>query len=271
MFNIPNNIKPSLSLDGNNNNMNGTQENQSQNIPQQSVQQNQYEHFQQPSQQQNSCSNNYNNTGNCGNTNNANIINRNNTSGQGVILAKGQKVSLFKLNPNLDEVDVCLGWDVSNSAYDLDSEAFILGANEKVLGDEWFVFYNHLCSPDGAVRHSGDNTTGQGLGDDEIISIKLSQLNSQVEKIIFVVTINEAKERNLDFSGVSNAFIRVVDKKQNRELVRFNLTDYYSEVTSMMVGELYKKDNEWRFNPIGNGTNDDLIGLCYRYGVNVAG
>ena len=223
--------------------------------------------------QQNNFNNGQNNFNNMQSNNNFNnqSPNMNQNSGGGVILSKGQKVSLSKMNPNLDLVDVCLGWDVSTNAYDLDSEAFLLGPNERVIGDDWFVFYNQICSPDGSVRHSGDNRTGAGDGDDEIISIKLSQVNPQVEKIVFVVTINEAKQRNLNFAGVSNAFIRVVDKAQNRELVRFNLTEYYKEVTSMMVGELYKKNNEWRFNPIGNGTNDDLLGLCQRYGVNVAG
>ncbi|MDD5793532.1 MAG: TerD family protein [Clostridiales bacterium] len=229
--------------------------------------------------QQNNFNNGQNNFNNMQSNNNFNnganfnnqSPNMNQNSGGGVILSKGQKISLSKMNPNLDLVDICLGWDVSTNAYDLDSEAFLLGPNERVIGDDWFVFYNQTCSPDGSVRHSGDNTTGAGDGDDEIISIKLSQVNPQVEKIVFVVTINEAKQRNLNFAGVSNAFIRVVDKAQNRELVRFNLTEYYKEVTSMMVGELYKKNNEWRFNPIGNGTNDDLLGLCQRYGVNVAG
>lgn len=236
MINIPNNTKPSLSLD----------------------------------------TNSISNTLNVGTSSqvpkyNSNNINNVPNNSNGVILAKGEKVSLSKFNSKLDEIDVCLGWDASASGYDLDSEAFILGNNDLVLGDDWFVFYNQPSSPDGSIIHSGDNKTGVGDGDDEIIKIKLSRVNSNVSKIVFVVTINEAKQKGLNFSGVSNAFIRVVDKNQNRELVRFNLTDYYSNVTSMMVGELYKKNNEWRFNPIGNGTDDDLLGLCKRYGVNVAG
>ena len=231
--------------------------------------QNNFSNMQNNNMPQNNFSNVQSN--NIGLNNFSNNPNMNQNNGGGVILSKGQKISLSKMNPNLDLVDIGLGWDVSTNAYDLDSEAFLLGPGERVLGDDWFVFYNQPCSPDGAVKHSGDNTTGAGAGDDEVISIKLSQVNPQVEKIVFVVTINEAKQRNLNFAGVSNAFIRVVDRAQNRELVRFNLTEYYKEVTSMMVGELYKKNNEWRFNPIGNGTNDDLLGLCQRYGVNVAG
>ena len=129
--------------------------------------------------------------------------------GGGVILKKGQKTSLSKFSAALDHVDVGLGWDVSNQGtYDLDAECFILGDNDKVLGDDWFVYYNQVVSPDGAVRHSGDNSTGAGSGDDEVISIHLSQVQPAVKKLVFVVTINEAKERGLNFSGVSNAYIR---------------------------------------------------------------
>ena len=310
MFNIPNNTKPSLSLNPTNttntgfNNQNTQQavggqpfaqpmnnnQNYTQNIQQpvnnnqnytQNMQQpvNNNQNFIQNMQQPINNNQNYGqnqqqpvfNTQPQVSQNNYGMNNSSGSQGGGVILSKGQKVSLSKFNSALDEIDVCLGWDVSAQNCDLDSEAFMLGANDKVIGDDWFVFYNQTCSPDGSVRHSGDNRTGQGYGDDEIISIKLSKVNPSVSKIVFVVTINEAKERNLNFAGVSNAFIRVVDKSQNRELVRFNLTEYYSNVTSMMVGEIYKKNNEWRFNPIGNGTDDDLFGLCRRYGVNVAG
>ena len=190
-----------------------------------------------------------------------------------MILKKGQKVDLAKLSTNLDLIDVGLGWDLSanGQAYDLDVEAFMLGANGKVLGDDWFVFYGSTISPDGSVKTNGDNKTGAGAGDDEVITVKLSQVNPQIQRIIFVVTINEAKEHGYNFSNVSNAYVRLVDKTVNKELARFNLTDYYASVCSMMVGELYRHNGQWKFNPIGDGTADDLYGLCLRYGVNVAG
>ena len=190
----------------------------------------------------------------------------------GVILQKGQKTSLAKFGASLENLDVGLGWDVADrGVYDLDAECFILGANDKVIGDDWFVYYNQPSSPDGAVRHSGDNRTGEGTGDDEVINIRLSQLNQQAQKLVFVVTINEAKERNLNFSGVQNAYIRLVDKANNRELCRFNLTEYYSNVTSMVVAEIYRHNGEWKMNPVGDGMPADLYDLCVRYGVNVAG
>ncbi len=230
MFNIPNNIKPSLSLGSS-----------PEPIQTQTPSQNNYNHAPQQPQAQ-----------------------------KGVRLVKGQKISLTSISPGLDLIDVCLGWDVgTNTNYDLDSSAFMLGSNDRVLDDDYFVFYGQRSSPDNSILHSGDNKTGQGDGDDEIIHITLSKVNPSVSKIVFVVTINEAKQNNYNFGQVKNAFIRVVNRANNAELVRFELTEYYSNVTSMVVGALYKHSNEWKFNPIGDGTSDDLEGLCIRYGVNI--
>ena len=194
-------------------------------------------------------------------------------NGGGVVLAKGQKVSLSKMSSNLDLIEVGLGWDTAtNSAipYDLDAEAFMLGENGKVIGDDWFIFYNQPMSPDGSCKHSGDNKDGSGVGDDEVIQLQLSRVNPQVAKIAFVISINEAQARGHNFGGVQNAYVRVVDKGTGKELIKFNLTDYFKEVTSMTVGELYLKGGEWRFNAVGQGLNTDLAGLCGFYGVNLA-
>lgn len=194
-------------------------------------------------------------------------------AGNGVILKKGQKASLTQMNPNLDLIEVGLGWDLgpNGQAYDLDVEAFLLNQAGKVVGDDWFVFYNQPTSPDGSVRLVADSTTGAGAGDDEIIQVKLSQVHASVQKIMFIVTINEAQERGYNFSNVQNAYVRIVDKATNQELLKFNLTDYYDTVCSMMVGEVYRHNGEWKFNSVGNGVAEGLEGLCVRYGVSVAG
>ena len=192
-------------------------------------------------------------------------------AGGGVVLKKGQKTSLSKMNPNLDNIEVGLGWDIKNQACDLDASAFMLGANGKVVGDDWFVFYGQPSSPDGSIVHRGDSKDGAGYGDDETISIRLSQMNPAVQKVVFVVTINEALTLGLNFSMVANAYVRIVDKSTNKELCKFNLTDYYSNVTSMVVGEIYKHNGEFKLNPVGDGVARDLAGLCEMYGVNVAG
>lgn len=190
--------------------------------------------------------------------------------GTGHNLTRGQKVSLSKMNPNLNEIQVCLGWDVGmNTSYDLDASAFMLGADGKVVSDSHFVFYGQMISPCGSIRLSQDNKTGQGDGDDEILDITLARVPDHVKKIVFVVTIDNALSTGRNFGGVNNAFARVVDKTTNRELAYFKLTDYYADVISMMVGELYKHNGEWKFTPVGQGTKDDLAGLCTRYGVNI--
>ena len=201
------------------------------------------------------------NTGVVHNTTPVSQYNTNNSSQ----LKKGQKISLGR---DLKSIKVCLGWDVINTACDLDASAFMLGANNKVIGDDWFIFYGKTTSPDGSVVHSGDSN-GVGSGDDEIITINLQNINPNVQKIVFVVTIDEALTRHLNFSMVSNAYVRVLDAT-NKELVRFTLSDYYSNVTSMMVGAVYKHNNEWKFNAIGDGVAKDLAGLCLMYGVDVA-
>lgn len=198
--------------------------------------------------------------------------NTRNAQRTGVILRKGQKTVLKGTGgQNLTSIRVCLGWDINNNACDLDVSAFMLGADGKVIGDDWFVFYGQTLSPDGAVRHSGDSTDGAALGDDEIIDINLNQLNPNVARITFVVTIDRALELGLNFSMVSNAYARILDSVTNMEIGRFNLTEYYANVTSMVVGEVYRHNGEWKFNPVGDGVAKDLEGLCGMYGVNVAG
>lgn len=191
-------------------------------------------------------------------------------AGGGVHLKKGQKVALAGAGGGaLQSIRVCLGWDVQNVACDLDASAFMLGADGRVIGDDWFVFYGQTTSPDGSVRHSGDSA-GAAMGDDEIIDINLQTINPNVKKITFVVTINEALEQGLNFSMVANAYVRVVDGATGQEINRFQLTDYYANVTAMVVGEVYNHNGQWKFNAVGDGVAKDLAGLCAMYGVNVA-
>lgn len=190
--------------------------------------------------------------------------------GNGVRLKKGQKFALGQPGQQLGILKVCLGWDVVNVACDLDASAFMLDQSTRVVGDDWFVFYGQKNSPDGSVTHSGDSDGTASTGDDEIITIDTNRINPSVQKITFVVTINEALEQGLNFSMVQNAYVRVVDGQSGQEIAKFELTDYYSNVTAMVVGELYKHNGNWKFNAIGDGVAKDLAGLCAMYGVNVA-
>ena len=175
--------------------------------------------------------------------------------------AKGQKVLLNGVS-NQSKLKVCFGWNINNPQCDVDVSAFLLNASGKVIGDDWFVFYGQTNSPDQSTTFFNDNGP-----DREFITIDFNRLNSDVTKIVFVLTINEAFEKNLNFSMLQDAYIRILDQSTSAELISFKMTDYYANVTSMMIGEIYLHNNNWKFNAVGNGVAKDLAGLCELYGV----
>lgn len=178
-------------------------------------------------------------------------------------MRKGEKISLESMG-SLSKINACLGWNVTDNACDVDVSAFLLSADGRVLGDAWFVFYGQKQSPDGSVVFSADSNT-----DRETISIDFHKLSSKVHKLVFVLTIHEALEKRLNFSMLKDAYIRIIDPASGQELAGFQMDEYYSNVTSMMIGEIYKHKNSWKFNAIGNGVARDLAGLCALYGVQV--
>jgi tellurium resistance protein TerD len=188
-----------------------------------------------------------------------------------VSLTKGQRVSLEKISPGLSEVFIGLGWDVkatdTGSDFDLDSSLFLLGANEKLISDNHFIFYNNLTSPDPdkSVQHMGDNLTGAGEGDDEIIKINLKKVPNDVQKILVTVTIHEAQQRRQNFGQVQNSFVRIVNAETQQEAVRYDLVEDYSIETALIMAELYRKDGEWRLNAVGSGYQGGLQALLDRY------
>ncbi len=191
----------------------------------------------------------------------------------GITLAKGQKVDLTKSNPGLKKIIVGLGWDTNKYdggfAFDLDTAAFLAGANGKVTADTDFVFYNNLKHPSGSVEHLGDNLTGIGNGDDEQLVVELTQVPANVEHISFTATIHEADARRQNFGQVSNAYIRVINAETNQELIRYDLGEDFSIETALIVGDLYRNNGEWKFNAIGSGFQGGLAALCHNFGVNV--
>ena len=189
-------------------------------------------------------------------------------------LTKGQKVDLTKGNPGLKKLMVGLGWDVnafdSGADFDLDAAAFMLGDNGKCPTEKEFVFYGNLTHPSEALKHMGDNLTGEGEGDDEQIFVDLSKIPSNVSKVAFTVTIYEAESRGQNFGQVSNSFIRIVDESTGQELIHYDLGEDFSIETAVVVGELYKYNGEWKFNAIGSGFQGGLAALCGHYGIEVA-
>ena len=203
-----------------------------------------------------------------------------------VSLQKGQKVNLAKDNAGLAKVIVGLGWDeakpsggggggffatlfggaaTTHQAIDCDASAIML-KNGKFVDRTDLVYFGNLKHKSGTVNHMGDNLTGEGEGDDEQIVIDLSRVPAEYDKIVIVVNIYQAVQRKQHFGMIENAFIRLVDARNNKEMCKYNLTENYSGMTAMIFGEIYRHNGEWKFNAMGNGTTDPGIGeLCRRF------
>lgn len=189
-----------------------------------------------------------------------------------VSLSKGGNVSLSKEAPGLTAVVVGLGWDLRTTTgedFDLDASAIVADANGRVLSDQHFVFFNNPATPDGAVRHTGDNRTGEGEGDDEQIQVNLAALPAEVAKIVFPVSVYDAETRRQSFGQVRNAFIRVLNAADNSEIARYDLSEDASTETAMLFGELYRNGAEWKFRALGQGYASGLAGIAKDFGVNV--
>lgn len=187
-----------------------------------------------------------------------------------ISLSKGGNLSLSKTDPTLTKLLIGLGWDervTSGQDFDLDASAFLLTGTGKVRGDHDFIFYNQLKSVDGAVEHTGDNRTGLGDGDDEIIKVDLTRIAPDIDKIAITVTIHDAQLRNQNFGQVANAFIRVVNEQTGAEVVRFDLAEDYSVETAMVFGEVYRHSGEWKFRAVGQGYSGGLAAMCHQYGI----
>ena len=186
----------------------------------------------------------------------------------GINLQKGQKIDLTKGGGGLRQVMVGLGWDEAQGSVggllglfkskpesiDCDASVILCGANGKIISNDikqTCVFFGNLRHPSGAIVHQGDNLTGEGEGDDEQIMVNLQQVPADVDKMVFVVNIYDARARNQHFGMIKNAFIRLVDMDKKTEICKFNLSENYSNMTGLVVGEIYRKNGEWKFNAIG--------------------
>ncbi len=189
-----------------------------------------------------------------------------------VSLNKGGNVNLSKEAPGLAVIHVGLGWDVratSGDNFDLDASAFMVKADGKVRADSDFIFYNNLRSSDGSVEHQGDNLTGEGDGDDEVVKVSLHKVPADIDKIAISVTIHEGEARRQNFGQVSNAFIRVVNDATGTEIARYDLNEDASVETALIFGEVYRAGGDWKFRAVGQGFTGGLGPLARHFGVNV--
>ncbi len=186
-------------------------------------------------------------------------------------LSKGERISLEKVAPGLVQIFIGLGWDINatdtGGDFDIDASIFLLDSNEKLISDQHFIFYNNKISPDPdqSIQQRGDNRTGAGEGDDEIIDVNLKTVPAEVAKMAITVTIHEADKRRQNFGQVSNAFVRIVNCENEEEIIRYDLTEDFSVETALIMAELYRKDGEWRMNAVGAGYGGGLQALVERY------
>lgn len=190
----------------------------------------------------------------------------------GVVLRKGQKVDLTKTHPGLSSISIGLGWDVNRTGganYDLDASVFLLAENGKVPSDQDFIFYNNPNGAGGSVLYVGDNRTGTGSLDDELIKVDLMRVPQLFQKIAFTITIHDAHVKGQNFGQVSNAYVRVFKEDTGEELLRYDLGQEFFVETAIVAAELYRHNGEWKFNAVGSGFQGGLAALCRNFGVNV--
>lgn len=210
-----------------------------------------------------------------GNPSNEQSSNLNSASGASntvVNLKKGEKISLDKVAPAMKNLRIGLGWDPNKYSggysFDVDASVFMCGAGDKCQSANDIIFYNNKVGVNNCVVHNGDNLTGEGDGDDEVINVYLDKIPSNIEKIAFTVTIYEAEKRGQCFGQISNAYIRVIDDDTNEEKLHFDLGEDFSTETAVVIAELYRYNGSWKFNPIGSGFDGGLAALCRNYGLN---
>ncbi len=181
-------------------------------------------------------------------------------------LKKGGSINLTKANPKLSKIYIGLGWELLSQSLDLDASMFILGANGKLLSEQHFIFYNNLRTPDGSIAHQGDNRSGVGEGDDELILANLKQIQPEAQEILVYVTIHEAASRSHNFGKLKDAYVRVVDVEKKEEIAIYDLDAEASFGTEVLFGKLRRADAiNWEFIAIGEGTNVGMQGLVDRY------
>lgn len=188
-------------------------------------------------------------------------------------LKKGQKIDLTKNHPGLKSMLVGLGWNtsMSNSGQniDLDASVFICDSQGNVSDERDFVYYNNPNHYSGGVNYSGDSKTGSSQGDDEVITLELNRLPQNIAKISFSVTIYDAARKRQNFGMVDNAYIRIVNMENNEEIMKFDLGRDYSVETAVVIAEIYRHGDEWKFNAIGSGFQGGLGALCRNFGLDV--
>lgn len=187
-----------------------------------------------------------------------------------VSLTKGGNVNLSKEEPGLKRIKVGLGWDArttTGEAFDLDASAIALDASGKASEEKFFVYFENLASPDQSIVHSGDNLTGAGDGDDEMITIDLEKVPTQFERIPILVTVYS---KGHNFGMVRNAFARVLNADTGNEIARYDLSEEAGALTCIVFAEVYRNNGDWKFKAVGQGYDQGFDALLADLGIKVA-
>jgi len=196
-------------------------------------------------------------------------------------MVQGQSVILEKSEFDFSKVTIGLGWDIREAKkgvisffapksveynYDLDAFSLLLDEKGKIRNlFEDVIYYKNLKSKDGTIEHLGDNLTGHGEGDDEQIQIQLSSVAQHYAQIIVGVSIYRGEDRNQDFFGVKNAYVRACDAN-DQEVCRYDLANNkYQGHTIMLLGNLYQRQGRWKFLAMGDPKLGDLQDLMGGY------
>lgn len=182
-------------------------------------------------------------------------------------LSKGESFDLSKAAPGLTKVYAGAGWDVKSggASMDLDLVAFLVDENGKLKSDKNFVYFNNKKSPCGSVASRGDNLTGAGDGDDEVIDINLANVPSDVKKVVIAVSIYNAGSKGQSLKNLDNAFVRIVNVEGDAELTKYNLTNFENASANFVLGELVRGDSGWSFTAIGEPKAGELGELAQSY------
>ncbi|AXH60299.1 TerD family protein [Pseudomonas amygdali] len=188
----------------------------------------------------------------------------------GISLSKGGNISLSKAEPGLTKILVGLSWKprtTHGQAFDLDASALCLYEDGRAKSDSDFIYFDNDKSPNGAIVFGGDNRTGTGEGHDETLTIDLSQIPADVTRVQFIINIHEGKERGQCFGQVGDAKVEVLNQETSNSIALYELNEDASVETVVVMGEVYRHGEDWKFRAIGQGYEQGLIGVLANVGL----
>lgn len=183
-------------------------------------------------------------------------------------LKKGNILNLLTEIDDLSNLAIGLSWDDSHQSgklRDLDMSAFMVAEDTKVPAESFFVYYNNLSSADRSLLHKGDNRTGQGEGDDEVIWMNLTQVTSEIEAIYLVASIHSSEETVDTFGEINQMKLRMYDRNSTLEVAQYMVDKEHTEHNAIVLGRFYREYGLWYFEAMSEGTSEGLVKYVDQY------